>query len=403
MSAVKWGNIVEAAENNDMDAIKYFVEEKHVDTTVCNEDDQTAAHIALKNNNLPLLKYLVNNNPSLVTPTDMRARNILIQAVDQGALDAIKFLIEERDEDVSSEHNLFYSNTAVHMAALRGQFEILRYFLDDREIDVNIRSDFGETPLFLAAEKANMPMVKYLIEKKKARISITDKNNDNVLYISARKGDLNVPRYLLDEQRRRIDLDHRDYFGETILHRAVKFSHLPFIEYLVEEKGVNVNLPDDDGKTPLHHAAENGNVTIVEYLCDNGAFTYVRNDYNQTALEAAKDPQTVEYLKKVTKNAPRRHRSVPGSSFEFHGWREEIRVGKVTFFSSNSVNALADHNGDVLGNSVQLESVLMFIGACLRYSTVVPYLSSLSPSESLRSRMDPIAVDAVEAGFDVES
>ena len=442
---IKWKTLLEAAEHNDMDAVKYFVEKKHVSMTTCDSDELTAAHIALKNNNLELFKYLVNNYHSNVTATEKNARNVLIQAVDQGSLDAIKYLIEEREEDVEQAHNLYYGNTAVHMAALRDKLDILKYFLEDRQIDVNIRSAFEETPLFLAAERVNMPIVKYLVEKRKARTSLTDKNKNNVIYISARKGDLNVPRYILDEQKHHIDLNSRDFFGETVLHRAVKFQHFPFIEYMVDEKNVNLNLADDIGNTPLHVAAEKNDLKIVEFLCGAGALTHLKNEDNRTAIDMAKEPQVVEVLKRAASDSNRRRRrSVPGSftsdvaslhrkhynnrkglkmaqnpevvwnerrkrsvfgsfaidsSFQSHGrgmkiiQRAQSWSSGVGQFGSNPIPA--DH---VISNS--LNSVLILIGACQKIPSMESYIRAPSATSSrediLQGRMNSVTIDSIQ-------
>jgi ankyrin repeat protein len=400
MNVAGWRDILESAKHNDFNAVKYFVEKKGAAITARNSEEQTAAHIAIEKDHYSMVKYLVDKDPSIVTMRDKMMRSLLIRAVEKNALDVVAYLIEDRGEDINKDHNLFYGSTVLHLAALHGHLELLKFFVEDCDIDCNFRNDFGETPLFFAVENVHMTVIRYLIEEQHAKISFTDRNNDHVLYISAWKGDLTVPRYLLDERKKRIDLNYKNNFGETLLHRAVKFDHLDFIKYLVQEKRVKINSADNEGRTPLHHAAAQGNFTIVKYLCDHGASYDVRNAKDQTVLEVANDTKIVKYLE--TLESKRTRRSAP-SSFVIAslGDRQENVVTHVLRVS-NDLTVLEE------GHFLDVTKILSFVGLCLKYLTISGYVRAsplplLTPSEVLRNRMDSDAVDAIEAvsGFEL--
>ncbi|XP_048410127.1 ankyrin repeat domain-containing protein 16 [Stegostoma tigrinum] len=59
--------------------------------------------------------------------------------------------------------------------------------------------------------------------------------------------------------------------GDTVLHYAARYGHLPILKYLVEELGANIELVNSDYKRALHEAGSMGHRMCVRYLLAQGA------------------------------------------------------------------------------------------------------------------------------------
>lgn len=74
--------------------------------------------------------------------------------------------------------------------------------------------------------------------------------------------------------------------GESLLHLAVKNSHLYMVELLLKN-GANVNIQDESENTALHYAASNGKKDFVALLIKHGADINLTNVREQKPLDYA--------------------------------------------------------------------------------------------------------------------
>ena len=74
--------------------------------------------------------------------------------------------------------------------------------------------------------------------------------------------------------------------GESLLHLAVKNSHLYMVELLLKN-GANVNIQDESENTALHYAASNGKKDFVALLIKHGADMNLTNIRKQKPLDYA--------------------------------------------------------------------------------------------------------------------
>jgi ankyrin repeat protein len=121
--------------------------------------------------------------------------------------------------------------TALHLAAVQGQYNILQQILDSDLVNPNIvnakNSNIGFTALHLAALK-------------KSTDTITRDNNNQVLKV------------LLDSALVNVNATMNN--GDTALHRAAEIGEEYAVEALVKSDRVNVNAKNNDGQTALHLA-----------------------------------------------------------------------------------------------------------------------------------------------------
>ncbi|KAJ4851124.1 hypothetical protein Tsubulata_002438 [Turnera subulata] len=83
---------------------------------------------------------------------------------------------------------------------------------------------------------------------------------------SAHLGDLNSLRQALDNLTGSIDEPVED--GDTALHLACLYGHLPCVQLLLE-RGANLESKDEDGAIPLHDACAGGFTEIVQFLLNS--------------------------------------------------------------------------------------------------------------------------------------
>ncbi|GCC38430.1 hypothetical protein chiPu_0016944 [Chiloscyllium punctatum] len=85
--------------------------------------------------------------------------------------------------------------------------------------------------------------------------------------------------------------------GDTMLHYAARYGHLPILKYLVEELGANIELVNSDYKRALHEAASMGHRMCVSYLLAQGARIDCLKKADWTPLMMACTRKNLEVIK----------------------------------------------------------------------------------------------------------
>lgn len=289
----------DAAEKNDLQTIKYFVEEEEASLLMVNEDLETLAHVAARNGHTDILKYVAKKEPSILADKDRYGNSIFYFAIVQGAFDIVTYLIEEHEAKISQANPRDFYNKAMHTAAEFGHLNIMKYLVEERNVDVNVLNKYKETPVFTATEYKQHSIVKYLAEERDADLTIHNMNEANILYATVPTNDLPMMKYFLDEKKVALDVNSQDRFGNTLLHRAAFMNRTTIIEYLINEKHADVNIVGHKNMTPLHYAASGNYYEICQYLIEHGANTQSEDGTGQTPVQKAQDKHLVEYMKKA--------------------------------------------------------------------------------------------------------
>lgn len=299
--------LFDAAERDDVETVKFFIEKKGAPIEITNHLDESLAHVAAKNRNLHLVKYVLEKEPSIFEESDRYSHNLLRIAVEKNAVDIVKYLVEERNADISKGNCPDCRTTALHTAIKYGHSNLLKYFIEERKANVNI-VDWQDKPLvFYAAKYQRRDMVEYLIEERKANLTMLDRDRENILFSMVRKGDLSLMKYVLDERKTELDVNWRNYGGQTLIHVAIIWNRMTVLTYLVGEKRADINVPDTwHFQTPLHYAASRNLYEICEYLIEHGADTRFPDDRGKIPLHMASDQRLLEYMKAVSANRTRR-------------------------------------------------------------------------------------------------
>ena len=113
-SAITYKDILGAVAKNDEAArYKNFVENLGVlvNTTYYEAGDGTAAHVAAKYGNLGIIKFTVENDPSILGYRDVGDNTIFFIAIENGHIDIVKYLVENHGLDGSERDKRPNGNT----------------------------------------------------------------------------------------------------------------------------------------------------------------------------------------------------------------------------------------------------------------------------------------------------
>ena len=151
--------------------------------------------------------------------------------------------------------------------------------------------------LHLSSMYGKLDIVRFCVEEKGLNVDIRDRHGDTALYWAAREGQLQVLQHLLSSGA---DVNMKNKFGKTALHEAARKGYLQVLQHLLSS-GADVNEKDIGGNTALHDAADRGHLQVLQYLLSSGADVNMKNTYGDTALFLAvevKKLQVAEYLMK---------------------------------------------------------------------------------------------------------
>eukprot|EP01083_Nonionella_stella_P128373 388998_1 len=121
-----------------------------------------------------------NSNGSLSSPTESGASEFrLISAVEIGDVESIRRLLSTCETDVNE--NNATGQTALYVAAAKGDTEVVTILIGNSNIDVNKESN-SQTPLFAAARDGHVEVVRLLANP---QVDVNKPNECGVTPLSA--------------------------------------------------------------------------------------------------------------------------------------------------------------------------------------------------------------------------
>lgn len=172
----------------------------------------------------------------------------------------------------------------IFYAANVGDLELLRRFVEEEKVDVNIRGDDEVTPLHWAAYKGHFQLVRYLVERK-AEIDAPNKSEGHTpLMWAAIGGYIKIVHFLLKSGADAHKVDGRGY---NALHHAIQYNQNVVGHYLLNEAGLKIDSTDHEGHTALLWAAYTNHEEAVRYLLSQGANVNAQDNGGSSALHWA--------------------------------------------------------------------------------------------------------------------
>jgi ankyrin repeat protein len=208
----------------------------------------------------------------------------LLAAACNGFDDVVDLLLQRGADPLSTTFEgftLLHVISSSRKANGRGTGMTMRYILasaiTDKRIDINARTDDGETPLSRAVATGTLDSVQQLLASN-ADTSLVDKEGRTPLHQSTRIGDNDKSRLLISYMTKSA-IDMQDICGDTALHNAAGYGRDPpgatvfarrpariSIVELFIATGANVSLENSIGETARDAAVAKGRVHVARIL-----------------------------------------------------------------------------------------------------------------------------------------
>ena len=185
------------------------------------------------------------------------------------------------------------------MNAAKGNLEYLKLFFHKIN-NINAQNKNGQSALSLAVEGGSSEMVAFLLENK-ADVKVIDQKGNNLVsywidsYKPSKKDEFKLKQELL--QNAGLDIRTPQKNGNTLYHLAVAKNNLDLVKQ-ISTFGVNINAKNAEGMTALHKMALVAkDDQILKFLVSNGAKKEIETEFNETALELAKENESLRLNK----------------------------------------------------------------------------------------------------------
>jgi ankyrin repeat protein len=220
----------------------------------------------------------------LSKPADRTLR--LLRAAEQGRFHVARMLLAAGADVRAGGHN---GETGLHSAAGGGQTEMVTYLLPLIGA-VDVRDEFGGTPLHWAVREHKIDVTRLLLEHG-ADPNAIDQHSQTPLQEAVGQGapepehtdlrcDCDIAQLLLEGGA---NVNSKDGLSSTSLHAAAHDGHLEMAKLLLDS-GAEVNARTAAGETPLHLAAEGSHQEIIKLLLRAGAAVNKRDSLGRTPL-----------------------------------------------------------------------------------------------------------------------
>lgn len=251
--------VMVATESGNLAAVKMLIEKFSADLTLRNNFRETVYDLAMRQNSIDLLKYLMDQTKSdhMLNPVYLHS------AAASGDIEKLDFILSAGPKLLESDTN---DNTIFHTAAAHNANEVLRYYLHKDDDLTDLQNIDGETPLHVSVRKGNLECVKTLLSMY-ARVDIGDKKNQNPLHVavSSSLASEEIVSLLVERMKETYEtlVNEQDCSGNTALHLAAFYRREELMELLID---VDPEVENTDGETALHIAVRSGTTREVRTL-----------------------------------------------------------------------------------------------------------------------------------------
>lgn len=226
----------------------------------------TPFYIAVQNNNIPIVKFLLSagvdcNIPLFIGITPIR------KAISEGFVD-IAILLFHNGASLTDEDTI----ELLCLASRHNKTEMVERILDNNPALINKQNKNDNFPLFTAILGGHRTMVQRLL-KKGADAKVVNLNKLTVLHVLAETNNIEIATDLINLV---FEINARSIDGGTALYTAVQNNNISMVKFLLEERA-NCNISLNNGWPPILKAIDDGFIEIAILLFHRGAA--LRDDY----------------------------------------------------------------------------------------------------------------------------
>ena len=270
-----------AAEGGYLAIVSLLLRQPSVDPNLKDYTGQTALFKAANGGHYEVVELLLQQKSVEPDAVSDDGFTPLLQAIFGRHHKVVKLLLDRADVNPNLRDTT-YNQTPLWMASTTGD-EILRMFLQRKDVEINGQSRWGETPLYQAIQRNHFSAAKMLLEAG-ADPNISTDVHTTALSWAAAEGSEESIQLLLKQAGTELDIP--DKSGHTPLLRAADAGHTKCIRMLLD-KGANVKHADNEGRTALSLAAIKGHKVVAKLLLKNDAEINAQDKKGNTPLALA--------------------------------------------------------------------------------------------------------------------
>ena len=255
---------------NQYDIIKLIINKIKID--IVNENQQTILYIIIKYGYTNLLKLILekNNNmfgKDILEMFDIYGNNSLFYCVLFNSIECLKILLKYTQNFNFKNKNGY---NALHFSVINSNFEMFKILLT--KINVNSKTNNGETSLILSLKHQNIDVLYYLLSYKDVEFNdVENKYNFTALHYLAYMDDYEL-YYIIEPFITKFDGDIQDKSGNIFFHYFInslnkknnKMDSLKIFNVIKKNK-FNYNIKNVDGNIVAHIFLENNNNIINDF------------------------------------------------------------------------------------------------------------------------------------------
>lgn len=241
-------------------------------------------HHAAKLGRLNELREILRDNADSVSQSDARGRTPLHLAAENLHLECCEELLRISKKVVNWKDNS--GNTPLLLSISSGDTssEVTRLLIQHSG-NVNATTKSSQTAVHIAAEKGNAKTLKLLLGNDKRNLNAEDNENTTPLHLAAKNGHVDVCQELINLGA---DKDARDRREHTPLHLAARRGFHACMNLLISSE-CQVDPVDEQGDTPLHSYCKHTKKRpeCIKLLLDAKANVNLRNKCGKTPFHLA--------------------------------------------------------------------------------------------------------------------
>ena len=255
---------------NQYDIIKLIINKIKID--IVNENQQTILYIIIKYGYTNLLNLILekNNNmfgKDILEMFDIYGNNSLFYCVLFNSIDCLKILLKYTQNFNFKNKNGY---NALHFSVINSNFEMFKILLT--KINVNSKTNNGETSLILSLKHQNIDVLYYLLSYKDVEFNdVENKYSFTALHYLAYMDDYEL-YYIIEPYINKFDGNIQDKSGNIFFHYFInslnkknnKIDSLKIFNVIKKNK-FNYNIKNVDGNIVAHLFLENNNNVINEF------------------------------------------------------------------------------------------------------------------------------------------
>ena len=233
---IKQGNIVENVEG-----VQKLIDQG-ADVTYRNPISyDSALDMAAKLGHIGIVDLLVSKKACPADPHPKDGYPVLAAAF-FGKTAMVKHLLtEHKVSETTANTN---DDTIAHLAALRGERELVEYLLDSYPALRSLKTQDGATPLMLALRQGHTKLfidltTKYNLQLEMGKAAL--KEGSTALHVAAVRGNTDAIRFLLDQCKARVHQTNK--VGLSAVFLAIQHGQLAALQVLQQKVGFDFTSP----------------------------------------------------------------------------------------------------------------------------------------------------------------